>query len=301
MIATSTISALVVLSLALTATPVHSSLVGHSAPIGPLAAEYPTNIRHVVVVLLENAEASTVLAKGSFERSLASTYAYAAHHYAVCHPSAPNYLALTSGQALQCGSDGYKEYDTTSIIDQLQHVGLSYAFYQQSMASACNVTNSYPYAVKHNPGVYYGSLVDATASCAAHDVVGLPAWTNATAPPSYAFVTPNLKNDGHDTNVTYADNWLKGWMTPLTKLSWFSSTVFFITYDEGKTGAGFGTLSGGHIYLSIVSSLTLGEGNIWGNTTHYNVLSTVEWLLDLDPTGHLDGTAAYPALSGIFS
>jgi acid phosphatase len=282
--------------------------VGHGAsadpgPIAPPAAthSYPTAIRHVVVVLLENAEVTTVLKNGSYEASIANSYAFAPHQFGICHPSAPNYLALTGGLARQCGSDGYTEYTVPSIGSLLQAAGLSYRFYAQSMTTPCNTTNFYPYAVKHNPGVYYGSIVDNSTLCNSVELPGLPHWTNSSVLPNYTFVTPNLKNDGHDTGVAYADRWLKGWLSPFLQMKWFASTVFFIDYDEGSTGAGYRTLSGGHIYLALVSPLTLGEQNFTtANTSQYSVLSTVEWLLGVGSTGNHDGTASFPPMKSAF-
>src|SRR5579862_8867689 len=87
-------------------------LTGLSAPVAaPAAVDYsthtfPTEIHHVVVIVFENTEANTTLSKGSFFHYLSQHYAYLQNDYAICHPSAPNYLALTSGATYsQCGSD----------------------------------------------------------------------------------------------------------------------------------------------------------------------------------------------------
>lgn len=280
----------------------HEPYAGPGPSGSPVAPHYyPTAIRHVVVVLLENAEVNSVFKNGPFESSLARTYAFAPHQFSICHPSAPNYLALTGGLARQCGSDNYTEYTAPNIGSILQAAGLSYRFYAQSMPTPCNTTDHYPYAVKHSPGVYYGSIVDHATRCNSTVVPGLPRWTNSSVLPSYTFVTPNLKNDGHDTGVAYADAWLKRWLTPFLNMTWFATTVFFVDYDEGSTGAGYGTFSGGHIYLAIVSPLTVGEGKFTKvNTSQYNILSTAEWLLGVGSTGNHDGTAAFPPMKAAF-
>ncbi|HEV2165742.1 MAG TPA: carboxypeptidase regulatory-like domain-containing protein, partial [Thermoplasmata archaeon] len=57
---------------------------------------------------------------------------------------------------------------------------------------------------------------------------------------------------------------------------------------------------GGHLYFTAVSPYTSG-GHSFGNySTHYNLLSTVEWLLGLGGTGNNDGTASFPAMQGLF-
>ncbi|HZY92844.1 MAG TPA: hypothetical protein VFG07_08790, partial [Thermoplasmata archaeon] len=52
--------------------------------LGPVTAEvtYPTAIRHVFVVFLENAELSSVQSSGSYEMALAKNYTNATRYYA---------------------------------------------------------------------------------------------------------------------------------------------------------------------------------------------------------------------------
>jgi phosphatidylinositol-3-phosphatase len=57
------------------------------------------------------------------------------------------------------------------------------------------------YASRHNPFVYFHSIVDDAAGCSAH-IVNLAALktdlNDETTTPNYVFITPNLCNDGHD-------------------------------------------------------------------------------------------------------
>src|SRR5204863_8458569 len=59
------------------------------------------------------------------------------------------------------------------------------------------------YATRHDPFVYFHSIIDDQASCDAH-VVGTDALANdlaSEAPtPNYSFTTPDLCHDGHDAN-----------------------------------------------------------------------------------------------------
>jgi hypothetical protein len=67
-------------------------------------------VRHVVVIVLENHDITQVWnpSQGAgYLRYLSATYGNATSFYSACHPSAPNYLALTSGRTLPCGSDGF--------------------------------------------------------------------------------------------------------------------------------------------------------------------------------------------------
>ncbi|HEV2165740.1 MAG TPA: carboxypeptidase regulatory-like domain-containing protein, partial [Thermoplasmata archaeon] len=57
---------------------------------------------------------------------------------------------------------------------------------------------------------------------------------------------------------------------------------------------------GGHLYFTAVSPYTSG-GHSFGNySTHYNLLSTVEWLLGLGGTGNNDSTSSFPPMKALF-
>lgn len=273
------------------------------ASAGTVAAHsFPTPISHVFVVTMENAEAATVMKNGPYEHHLATTYAYANHYYAVCHPSAPNYLALTSGKGWQCGSDAHSLYSTPNLGSLAQTAGLSWAGFNEGMPKPCDTSDSYPYAVKHNPFTYYANLVQNSTLCKTHDL-NFTAWTNDVAKgtiPNLAFFTPNLKNDGHDTGVAYGDAWLKGWLSPLLNKSFFQSSVFFVVYDEGvNDNRGYNGIMGGNVYFSAVSPYAA-PGYVYTNSTsHYNLLSTIEWLLGLGSTGHNDNSK-FPAMKSLF-
>jgi phosphatidylinositol-3-phosphatase len=296
--------------------PVYAVPTGRPPPV-PASADsihplFPTRISHVVVILFENSAASNTIAKGSFFRYLAGKYAYVTSDYAICHPSAPNYLALTSGATYsQCGSDNHHVYNATNIADELTSKGRTWDAFAESMPKACDVNDSYPYMVKHEPFVFYKDIVDNATRCDAH-VLPLTSWTadvNSSSIPNYSFITPNMKDDGHDTNVSYASSWLHTFLTPLVNKTWFASTAFFITFDEGSTNTGAGSSSkgptnstgGGNIYLAIVGPTSLGVGNITGLSSQYSVMTTIEWLLGLPSTGHHDVGTSWPALKTAFT
>jgi phosphatidylinositol-3-phosphatase len=272
----------------------------------------PTRISHVVVIVFENSAASNVLAKGSFFRYLANKYAYFSSDYAICHPSAPNYLALTSGATYsQCGSDTHHVYSATNIADELTAKGRTWDAFAESMPKACDVNDSYPYMVKHEPFLFYKDIETNATRCNAH-VLPLTSWTadvNASSIPDYSFITPNMKDDGHDTSVAYASSWLQTFLTPLVNKTWFASTAFFITFDEGSNNVGAGTSSkgptnstgGGNIYLAIVGPTSVGVGNLTNVSSQYSIMTTIEWLLGLSSTGHHDVTTSWPALKSAFT
>jgi PKD repeat protein len=276
------------------------------AAVAPAVHTFPTPIHHVFLVVLENAGRTGVLANGPFEKALQSKYAYGSNYYAICHPSAPNYLALTSGATHQCGSDGYKTYSTENLGHLAQTAGLSWAGFDESMPKPCDTSNSGLYAVRHNPVVYYSDIAGNSAVCKAHDV-NFTAWNSDVAKgtiPALGIISPNLNDDGHDTNVATADKWLSGWLSPLVNDSWFNSSVFFITYDESEgtnSSAGYNGTAGGKVYFVAVSPYAKKGFDLTMDASHYNLLATMEWLLGVGSTGHNDSSSKFPALKQMFS
>lgn len=264
---------------------------------------FPTPIRHVITILLENANLATVLQQGPFEDYLATHYSLASHYYAACHPSAPNYLAITSGDTLQCGTDAYEIHSQTNIGDMVQEAGLTWGAYEESMPAPCTTSDSGDYIAHHDPFISYADIVRNSSRCDSH-VLPLSAWSNAVASgilPNYAFITPNVLDDGHDTDVAYADHWLRGWLGPLLNDSLFQSSVFFIVYDESKSlNTGFQGFDGGPVYLAAVGPGVVPNSTYAADTTNYNLLTTTEWLLGLGSLGHYDNWTEFPPMKSLF-
>jgi hypothetical protein len=124
------------------------------------------------------------------------------------------------------------------------------------------------YATRHNPFVYFHSVIDDQARCDEHVVpLGKVIVGSGGSPdvfsghlfedlrkrettPAFMFVTPNLCNDGHDatcagTNVegthvgglAGADLWLKHWMPMIFASPAYRSgeLLVVLTFDEGGT------------------------------------------------------------------
>jgi hypothetical protein len=101
------------------------------------------------------------------------------------------------------------------------------------------------YATRHNPFVYFHSILD-TPACDANDVPlsRLPAdLAKAKATPNFTFITPNLCNDGHDDpcvdgspgGLVAADAWLRTWVPRITGSPAFKRDgLLLITFDEAE-------------------------------------------------------------------
>ena len=293
---------LLVLPAGLGGTPIAAS-----PSVAPRTAPpFPTPIRHVVVVMLENQEAGDVLANGSYERSLAGTYAYASEFYAAMHFSLPNYLAATSGRTTNLLSP----FHQTSVGSLALSIGRTWKEYEESMPYPCDLSPNTTaatlggYDPYHNPFSLYEPFVNHSSICAAHMVnfTQLAADLGATTFPNYAFVVPNTTNDGHNSGLAGAEAWLSSWVPTIQKAPFYKTTALFVTYDEGTSNLGAnGTVGGGRVYVALVSPYARMGFSSFTNYTTYSLLTTTEWLLGLGSTKTNDNWTTYPPMRDLFS
>jgi hypothetical protein len=153
-----------------------------------------------------------------------------------------------------------------NIATQLDGAGLSWRDYNESMGAdparetaVCghpavdgrdgtqSETAHDAYASRHDPFVYFHSIIDDTELCNTH-VVNLDALPQDLAsgdPPNYSFITPNLCNDGHDATcknggpggLHAADLFLQKWVPMITGSNSFvhDGGLLLITFDEAST------------------------------------------------------------------
>jgi hypothetical protein len=194
-----------------------------------------------------------------------------------------NFLNLITLSGIDEGLGCIFPAATQTVGDQLTAAGLSWKAYQEDMgnapareAAACGhpAVNSLDstqsavagdgYVTRHDPFVYFHSVIDNQAYCNAHVVaMGSPSGTmpatalagetglatdlqSVATTPNYSFITPNLCNDGHDfpcTNQTGGasalaniDTFLSTWVPLITSSPAFQQDgLLEITFDEGST------------------------------------------------------------------
>ena len=291
-----------------------------AAPASASSTGFPTPIQHVFLILMENEQTGVIYGKQPYQTELANTYAWGgnanskAHvgYYAACHPSAPNYLALTSGQPLQCNSDNFNTYSVNNLGNELDQTGRSWQALEENASVPCQTYESGLYVERHNPFVYYSDLGGTTPGsvCETH-VLPIANLTqdfpyNQT-PPNFTYIAPDILNDAHSSSAAVGDLFLSSFVPKLIASPWFSSSVIFITYDEAYTAdgyenfTGYDGLWGGPVYTVAISPYTVGIGALGINSSHYDLLSTIEWLLGLPGTGTgQDMTAEFPTMTGLF-
>jgi hypothetical protein len=169
------------------------------------------------------------------------------------------------GQAIGQGS--VYPASVSTIADQLEAKGATWGGYMEDMANSKTEpkTCRHPavgsqddtqsarkgdqYATRHDPFMYFHSIIDDAATCNANvvDLSRLPDDLQAASTtPNYVFITPNLCHDGHDSpcsgsnepgGLTSANAFLKQWIPRiLDSPAYRDGGLVVINFDEASTG-----------------------------------------------------------------
>jgi hypothetical protein len=331
--------------------------------VAPAQAALPP-VRHVWEIVLENTNYDAAFGPSSQAPYLAKTLTakgqLLTQYYATGHLSLDNYISMVSGQApnIQTQADCMVFTDmlpgvigpngqaigqgcvypaaVKTLADQLTAKGLTWRGYMQDMGTPCkhpainerdgtqSATAQSQYAARHNPFVYFHSIID-SPDCAKYDVdlSRLPVdLASPTSSPNYAMIVPDLCADAHDAvcadgglgELPAADAFLKEWVPKiLASPAYADGGLIMITFDEAETGdasaccgesAGFNTPNpgaltwgpgGGRIGAVLISPfITPGTVNATPYN-HYSRLRSYEDLFGLDHLGFAgqDGLKAF--------
>lgn len=231
-----------------------------------------------------------------------------------------------------------------TLPDQLEAAGLTWTAYMEDMGrnparerGTCGhvpigtpetthmATRADQYAARHDPFVYFHSIIDDQKRCDAHviNLERLPHDLESIATTAnYSFITPNLCNDGHDPacvdgrrgGLIAIDAFLKQWVPRIVDSPAYQADgMLVITFDEsvgtGASGAssccgerplpgakmrpGFSGPGGGLIG-AVVLSRFVRPGTVSAVPyNHYSLLRTVEAIFSLPYLGY----AAEPDLA----
>ncbi|KAI8333345.1 phosphoesterase family-domain-containing protein [Chlamydoabsidia padenii] len=237
---------------------------------------------HILQVWFENQDFDVVDALPEW-KTLAKEGILLDNFNAITHPSEPNYVAAVSGSNWGIDNDDYYNIpaNITTIFDLLEKKSLTWKLYQEDIPSiGYTGFRAGEYVRKHNPAVIYDSVAqnpDRVKNIVPGDQLDADIKTGKL--PNWMFYTPNLLNDAHDTNASYAGNWLKGfYKKTLSKPELFNNALILLTFDENAS----------YPERNRVWSLLLGAipDHLRGTKdstyyTHYSALHTVElnWAL----------------------
>ncbi|TKA79113.1 hypothetical protein B0A55_02406 [Friedmanniomyces simplex] len=212
------------------------------------------------------------------------------NYFGVTHPSEPNYIASVGGDNFGADNDNFNQIDAnvSSVMDLLEARGISWGSYEEDMPytgfegfSWINQeTGKNDYVRKHNPPVLYDENTTPARLSYQKNFTQFCADLEAKQLPQWMFITPNMTDDGHDSSVTVAGTWARGFLEPLMKNEYFmKDTLILITFDENETQTDvnrvFSILLGGAVRGK--------EGTKDANYyNHYSEIATVEanWCLN---------------------
>ena len=264
----------------------------------------------VFVILMENHNWSSI--KGStsapyINDTLLPIASYTDQYYnpPAIHPSEPNYLWLEAGTNFGITNDDLPatnhQSTTNHLVTLLKNAGISWRTYQENITGTdCPTTNSYPYAPKHNPFVFFDDVVNAGCTSVMRPLSELASDLGNHTVAQYNFITPNLIDDMHDSAaplndpIKQGDTWLENNLpTILQSDAYRNNGVVFITWDEGVNN------SDGPIGMIVLSPLAKGGG--YHNSIHYTHSSTLRTLQKIfGVTPLLGGAGTAQDLSDLF-
>lgn len=144
------------------------------------------------------------------------------------------------------------------------------------------------YVRKHNPLILFDSVTnDAVRPRQIKNFTTFYEDLEHHRLPQHMFITPNMTNDAHDTNVTFSGQFLNRFMTPLLKNEYFTKdTLILLTFDETSS----------YNQENRVYSILLGDAvpkHLRGTTddtfyTHYSVIASLSANWGLPSLGRWD-------------
>jgi hypothetical protein len=214
--------------------------------------------------------------------------------FAVEHPSEPNYIAQIYGSTLGILDDADYNVTGKNLVDLLEDKGISWKAYMENYPGNCYQYSFGPgndsYARKHNPFISMVNIHNDPVRCAKivnASQLDMDISTNSV--PQFAYYTPNQNNDAHDTNLTFAMTWFKGWFEPkLQDPAFTTNTLFFITFDESESYDIPNQIFGGILGTPVNPNANHNDDTSY---THFSVAKTIEENWGLPSLGRNDTTA----------
>ena len=262
-----------------------------------VGATAPATYSHVVVVVGENRTWNSVGAGFStmpFLRGLATGCAY----YPTWNETNPNQNSLTQYIGLTSGVDNPATVDDcdpsascrstdNNIFRQVRAAGGTPRSFVEGATTGCSASGN---AAKHIPALYYFGGSPSDDSFCSAEVRPLTE-LDVNALPTFAFVSPDLCNDGHDCPNSTVDGWMNDFLTPILASADYQAgnTAVIVVYDEDRP------------VPNLLMSKSAHAGPISGTGSHANLLLTIEQMLGLPtmPQGQLPSATSLRSGSGL--
>ncbi len=290
----------------------------HTAALSwTLSGSTAAGIQTVFIVLMENHNWSSISGSSSapyINGTLLPQASYALNYQNVpgLHPSLPNYLWLEAGTNFGITADGvpstFHQSTSQHLVTLLQNSGISWKAYQEAIGgTTCPLTASGLYAPKHLPMVFFDDVTNTnnanSANCVSHirPYGELATDLSNNAAPRYAFITPNLCDDMHNSTgcattdaVKNGDNWLAANVPAiLNSAAFHNNGLLLITWDESE---------GSNVPIGLIALSPKAKGHGYTNSilySHSSTLRSIEEIFGVQPM--LGDAANATDLSDLFT
>jgi Phosphoesterase family len=273
----------------------------------------------VVIIVLENGDYEAAI-KDPNLADLARHGASFSNFHALFHPSYPNYLAMIAGTDFGIHRRGRFLADRQvnfpndaahkTIADRLIASGLDFKNYAEELPEGncpyridsqhVSKSKKGDYARKHVPFLSFEEVqekwcdrVVRVDSGKGNSLLGDDNFFVKDAKAglvAYSFYSPNMNNDGHNTNVHFAAEWLHKFLDKTFPEKLRKGTLVIVTFDESDHNAD------NRIYTLLLGDMVKEASQqdpkvLNRHYTHYDVLRTIEDNFGLEPVAEGDRNA----------
>ncbi len=172
--------------------------------------------------------------------------------------------------------------DVRHLGDLLEERGLTWRAYAENYPGNCYLgvaagsPSSGQYVRRHVPFLNFVNVQNNRQRCIDRvvDATVLDADIATGTLPSFALYIPNNRNNGHDTGVAVADQWLQSrFRTLLADPRFISDMLFMVTFDESAT------FLDAPVYIVFAGPPVAVGRTSTHNYDHYSLLRTIEEFL----------------------
>ncbi|KAG2172395.1 hypothetical protein INT43_004937 [Umbelopsis isabellina] len=263
--------------------------------VKPITLSPPANTNvpkfdHVYFIFMENSNYNQIIGASAapYLTSLSQKYTTLVNHYALQHPSDPNYIAVTAGSTLGKTGDDNVAVSARNIIDSLEDKGLKWRVYNDNMPSVCFKGTSGEYWQDDAPFYYYNDVGGNATRCQ-NIVPMVPYMANdhksSSTAPNYAFLSADDCDDMEGCGIADGDSWLENRLAPLLNSTVWAegNSLLIISFDEDAGQSSRSSGDSQRVATILVSPKVKAGCQAKTRYNHYNLLSTVNAALGLEP------------------
>ena len=247
-------------------------------------------IKKVIWIVLENTNVSDAL-KDPFLAELVQRGSLMQSMTGESHPSEPNYVAMIAGDTMGVFADDDVNLSGNHLGDLLEQKGKTWKAYAEGFPGNCfSGSTSGNYARKHVPFISFINISQNPSRC--ENIVDGTQFDQDLAAgtlPDYSMYTPDLQNDGHDTNVTFASKFLEQKFGALIRdADFMKDKLIVVTFDESET------YFSNNIYTVLLGGMIQPGSVATEAVNHVSLLRLIESEWNLGSLSRQDDSAVLP-------